>query len=323
MNHPQEPQHQQQHRTAEAMPKQILGLLEQRRQEEALRQALREEAYQKYEEAHRQRETWFAMQPDRECTACKLTKKAIEFGHSISTGNGELVIPKLHIRCRPCHEKWLDKLNVACPICGKKKRPNDFINDFQGTALIREIARILLCCNTCEKAFLALPERTQRFYIRSRCNQTFPAPQIIYAEIDPETREIRYIGRTGRPTRRHAEHQRLISPEVSVIGPEEKQWYSRKNWMYDLSLRNLKPIMQELFTVEVAPQVIEWEDRYIFHAIQQNWQILNRQIVADNLVSRIHSSKIDFLQASFEDLVNQGFMSAKGVEAFVRAWYKP
>jgi CsoR family transcriptional regulator, copper-sensing transcriptional repressor len=61
------------------------------------------------------------------------------------------------------------------------------------------------------------------------CQRAFPADQVIYAEVDPETGEIRYIGRTSRPQRRHAQHLQDASSTAAHWGSGKKVWYTRRN----------------------------------------------------------------------------------------------
>jgi hypothetical protein len=41
------------------------------------------------------------------------------------------------------------------------------------------------------------------------------------------------------------------------------------------------------------------------------------------LVDKVQDSSLNFLQASFEELVEHGFFSEKSLEAFVHTWYEP
>ena len=93
--------------------------------------------------------------------------------------------------------------------------------------------------------------------------------------------------------------------------------------MYDLHQRGLKPEKKELMTVEIAPMAIEWEKRHIWHAIQSGCDLVNHERMDDTLVARIEAAHLNFLSASFDELVVEKFLSPIGIEAFVRAWYRP
>ncbi len=73
--------------------------------------------------------------------------------------------------------------------------------------------------------------------------------------------------------------------------------------------------------IEIAPRVVEWEYRYIYHFIQSGCRLLNYETMDESLVARIRMTSLDFLTASFEELAAQQFFSARSLEAFVRAWY--
>lgn len=80
--------------------------------------------------------------------------------------------------------------------------------------------------------------------------------------------------------------------------------------------------MQILQTVEVSPLVLEWEQRYIWHGIQQGWRLLNVETMDAELVARVKTSPLHFLRASFELLVQQHFFSPHELVAFLHQWYQ-
>ncbi len=81
--------------------------------------------------------------------------------------------------------------------------------------------------------------------------------------------------------------------------------------------------MKILQPVEAAPLVLEWEQRFIFHGIQQGWNLLNHETMEKELVTRIKTSFVDFFAAPFELLVQQNFFSPHGLLAFLHEWYRP
>lgn len=68
----------------------------------------------------------------------------------------------------------------------------------------------------------------------------------IYALLDPETNEIRYIGKTDNPSERLKNHLN-----------EQGKWH-RINWIKSLKKRGLKPIMQ---IIEEVVEGTNWEER--------------------------------------------------------------
>jgi len=279
-----------------------------RQQEWNRRVALR----QAHEERWRERENWYLRQPDRRCRTCRQVQPASAFD-----GNSSAHGFTFHTRCRTCHEALLAHRQLSCCLCQKKTPRRDFLSHFNGYALCGSGIAISLCCKGCETALYALSAARQDILIRSCCQRAFPAGQVIYAERDPETDEIRYIGRTSRPKRRHAQHLHDISSTVALWGTERKPWYTRGNWIYALTDKGLKPSMQILQTIERSPLVVEWEQRSIWHGIQQGWNLLNGEMMDEGLVARVKASPLDFLMAPFEILVQQHFFSSYELTAFL------
>jgi hypothetical protein len=81
--------------------------------------------------------------------------------------------------------------------------------------------------------------------------------------------------------------------------------------------------MRILQTVERSPLVVEWEQRYLWHGIQQQWRLLNVEIMDEDLTARVRASSLNFLQVSFEQLVQQGFFLSHGLAAFLHKWFHP
>lgn len=284
-----------------------------RQQEWGRRVALR----QTYEERWRERENWYLRQPDRRCRTCHQVLSASAFDGTSSAHSFTL-----HTRCRTCHEALLAHLQLPCCLCQKKTPRSDFLSHFKGYALCGSGIAISLCCKGCETALRTLSAARQCILIRSCCQQAFPTGQVIYAECDPETDEIRYVGRTSKPKRRHAQHLQDTSSTVARWGTERKSWYTRGNWIYALAERGLKPSMQILQTIEKSPLVVEWEQRSIWHGIQQGWNLLNGETMDEELVARVKASPVDFLMAPFEILVQQHFFSSYELPAFLHYWHQ-
>jgi hypothetical protein len=284
------------------------------RQNEWIRRVnLRQAQYERWHE----RERWYLQQPDRRCLTCRQILPASAFGCT-SSANGF----RLHTRCRICHEVLLERRQLACCLCQEKIPRCDFLSHYDGYALCGYGTCISLCCKGCETTFRTLSQNRQWMCIHSCCQRSFPSGQIIYAEVDPETGEIRYVGRTSRPKRRHAQHLSEASPTLGQWGSERKRWYTRSNWIYALAEKRLAPSMQTLQHIDVAPLVVEWEQRYIWHGIQQGWKLLNVETMDAELVTRVKASPLDFLSVPFGMLVQQRFFASHGLVAFLRQWYQ-
>jgi hypothetical protein len=209
-------------------------------------------------------------------------------------------------------------------LCQEEKTWREFPTYLDEYYLGKDGVRICIYCKECEEDFFELDSDLQEAYIHTACEQAFPDGQVIYVEKDPRTQEPRYIGRTHNADRRHAEHMRHTTAFIggSYQGARGELIpipYTRKHWMHDLKQLGLKPIQEILMSVKFGPQVMEWENRWIFHAIQQKWPILNIGLGFDS--ERIAASTLDFLHAPFEDLVEAKFIMGGGIEAFVRACF--
>ena len=86
----------------------------------------------------------------------------------------------------------------------------------------------------------------------------------IYALLDPETKEIRYIGKTDNPPERLKNHLN-----------EQGKWH-RINWLKSLKKRGLKPVMR---IIEEVAEGINWEER-------ERYWIAYYQSIGINLVNR-------------------------------------
>ncbi len=273
---------------------------------------------QKYEQCQQEREDWYHQQPDRHCRSCLQFLPARAF-RVISSAYGLV----LQTRCIICHALWYERRQLACCLCQQKVLRHDFLSSYAGYTLCGYGTCISLCCQRCETAFSRLSELRQRQLIHACCQRTFPPGQVIYAEVDPETEEIRYVGRTSNPRRRHAQHLCDIAPTEGQWGAERRVWYTRSNWMYALVEKGLAPSMRILQTIEISPLVVEWEQRFIWHGMQQGWRLLNVETMDEGLTERVRTSSLNFLQASFEQLVQQDFFSSCGLVAFLHKWSHP
>ncbi len=271
---------------------------------------------QVYEQHQCDKERWYLQQPDRRCQMCHQLLPASAFS-GMASSEGFV----LHTRCATCHQEVCTRRQLACCLCQEKTARNDFLSSYDGYALRGDGAWVSLCCQRCETAFRALPAFRQEMHIHACCRRSFPPGQVIYAEIDPETGDIRYIGRTGKPQRRHAQHLSDASPTVARWGTERRVWYTRSNWMYALLEKDLTPSMQILQNIEVSPLVVEWEQRFIWNGVQRGWKLLNGEAMDETLVARTQATRFDFLQVPFELLVQQQFFPSHGLAAFLHKWH--
>lgn len=286
---------------------------ERKRREWERRVALRQAQEQRLHE----RECWYLQQPARRCRTCQQLLPASAFGGAYSV-NGFT----LHTRCTICHQALRAMRAWTCCLCQRKTPRRDFLSHYDSYALCGNGSWISLCCKGCEEAFRALSPGQQWEYIHSCCQRSFPAGQVIYAEVDPETGEVRYVGRTSQPKRRHAQHLGDASPTAGCWGAERQAWYTRRNWIYALAEKGLMPSMQILRAIEVAPLVLEWEQRYIWHGMQQGWKLLNVETMDVGLVARVKASPLDFLTMPFEVLVQQDFFSPYELITFLHRWHQ-
>lgn len=281
-----------------------------------------EEMARQQEEVERQVEAWLDAQPSRACIVCGQVHPARQFKLDSIGYRAGMVHPQLYKRCHAClvlyREMLAKKTAQACVLCGQPAEPFEWPHDYHYS--------LRLCCRTCRPAFDALAPGHKRFYIQSRLNKLFPAPQVIYGEKDPRTNEIRYIGRTGNATRRHTEHQNDISalPAQHMVYEagtwKETSWYSRANWMHDLAELGLQPVQEILAEVHPAPFVVEMEQRYIWHGIHQGWPLVNKEAVLRRDIHHIRDYQGNILEAPFEELVNACILFGSSLETFIRQW---
>ena len=148
-------------------------------------------------------------------------------------------------------------------------------------------------------------------------------------ELDPRDQQIRYIGRSSNARRRHVEHKRHVGTEQPTIPQFDQEtgrsvevpWTTRSNWMFELQQLGLESVQLILQKVQPAAYAVEYERRYIWHAIQQGWPILNKEAIINR--ERVQASTQNFLSASFDVLVREGWFQERAIEAFLRAWYVP
>jgi len=95
-----------------------------------------------------------------------------------------------------------------------------------------------------------------------------PPKQVIYALIDPRTREVRYVGQTHDPQARYKGH--LGSDSNKIFWPR-----SKKDWIGSLKALGLRPEMVILEQVEPSANVYEREFRWILHYLHEEAALTN------------------------------------------------
>lgn len=102
------------------------------------------------------------------------------------------------------------------------------------------------------------------FSNKARFSSQTPLPNVyIYALVDPRTSEIRYIGKSVRPTERLANH----------CNERANSW--RNHWIQQLIALGLRPQLNILETLDVG---VDWqasERRWIAHGKEQGWRLVN------------------------------------------------
>src|SRR5215470_16651099 len=86
----------------------------------------------------------------------------------------------------------------------------------------------------------------------------------IYALIDPRDNSIRYIGKTYDPDKRKEEHLRGGDGNVP-----------KREWIYELRLLGLTPIMQPIETGLSLAVALERETMWIQHYLNAGIQLVN------------------------------------------------
>jgi len=235
---------------------------------------------------------------------------------------------------RPMKER-----QAYCVVCGARKGHRSFPWGLDGHSFARswgsEGITLYISCKDCLENLATLPLARQRQLIQLGCKRAFGDYQAVYKLTDPETKQIRYIGRTNNVKDRYSRHLKDISGtphyhHVSSIAADGTYMYeidrtrppiyTRSNWIYDLRAKGLKPSISVLYEPLPAPLIIEWEQRYILHGLQQGWPLTNLESEHYN-IQALQNPDIDFLHDPFEKLLKLAFFQEGRLEAFIRKWY--
>jgi hypothetical protein len=230
---------------------------EQRQRERAEREAYEERASLEQERLARQQaalEAWYLQQPDRQCIDCKQVLAASAFGYSMMREiDGAWIPAPLHKRCKPCHEAYRDRnqqTNPLCPMCRTPARVHGgFLREYQGY----DLDLIKVCCKNCIPQFEALPEREQLELLRRAMLAAYGNTAVIYALQYDEQFPCQHIGRTKRYERRMAEYKQAWHKEIQ---------------------RHF--VLQQ---VTFGPLSMEYESRWMMHALKYGWPIDNFELL--------------------------------------------
>lgn len=154
-----------------------------------------------------------------------------------------------------------NRTEKRCSVCKEIKPLSDFYRDknhADGAS-----STCIVCDNTRNKLRYK-NERTKYLEIlaQRKLNTTDSQMTFIYALIDPETNEIRYIGKSNLPKQRYNAHLRETSKN------------DKTRWIASLKSRGLKPILQILEVVSLEL----WEVRecyWIAHYREQGYNLTN------------------------------------------------
>lgn len=264
--------HETQRRQAEAMQRWEQERIERERQKQ------QEREQQDQERLARQQalEAWYHLQPDRRCIDCKQVLAASAFGYSMMREiDGVLLPAPLHKRCRDCHEAYRTRNHPRCQLCNTHTQSHGFLREYRGYRL--DIIRV--CCGNCIPRFEALPETEQLELLRRAMVQTYGETAVIYALQYDEHFPCQHIGRTKHYARRMADY--------------------KHDWYKDIQ-RHF--ILQQ---VTFGPLSMEYESRWMMHALKYRWPIDNFDLLKggeDGLSGQRQQARLTEAVQAFEPL---------------------
>ena len=194
-------------------------------------------------------EAWYLQQPDRRCIDCKHLLNASAFGYSfLKEIDGVWLPSQLHKRCKPCHEAYRDgsrQSRPLCLLCDQPANRSDFLHTYHGYRL----DLIKVCCKQCIPRFNMLSEHEQLGLLHKAMVIAYGKTAEIYALQYDDLFPCQHIGRTKNYQRRMAEYQR--------------------DWYRDIQHHF---ILQQ---VSFGPLSMEYESRWMMHALKYGWPIDN------------------------------------------------
>lgn len=226
---------------------------------------------------------------------------------------------------------------VYCIMCQQTKRHLDFDPGLEGYSFHHSSKNegmfFYVICRSCKnnkKKWGKLSREAKIAYIKEGADRCLPPGQVVYKLTDPETGEIRYIGRTNDVKRRMKDHCKLLRGgpwHPHHIKNEAGEWVvdltrpfeTRGYWMWKLKQKGLRPRMEVVYIPNPAVYIHEWEQRYIYHGLQCGWPLTNTEAV-DYDINRFQH--IDFLNDPFEKLLEEGIFREKRIEQFFHDWYE-
>ncbi len=206
-----------------------------------------------------------------------------------------------------------------CKICAGDKLAEHFANDLNKIS-IRGLR--LVCCR-CAPSFNQLSLNSRREFLKQKIGDYYGEKQYIYALCEPETKVVRYVGRTDNPQRRfnaHIQSPRAFAKEICFYSgvlkcecncDQHKLWKNKidsKSWIAKLMAKELKPVMKILEEVEPGWLVAEREIRHICQLIKENNEILNSENQSEKSRVLIKKQIFSFLDIDIEELEISGFL---------------
>ena len=180
--------------------------------------------------------------------------------------------------CPACHEVRRRNNRQSyplCPLCGTPTRVYDFLREYRGYRL----DLIKVCCKQCIPRFLALCEPEQLTVLRAAMVKAYGGEATIYALQYDERFPCQHIGRTKHYARRMAEYKR--------------DWY--------------RPIQRHFVLQQLpfGPLSMEYESRWILHALKYGWPIDNfelQKLGEDGLGGQREQAELTEAVKAFEPL---------------------
>lgn len=220
------------------------------------------------------------------------------------------------------------KKQAYCVMCQQTKGHSDFEHGLDDYRFLRsgkeEGIELCIACRKCYRKWGKLPQETKRAYIVEGCDRCIGPGQVVYKLTDPETGEIKYIGRTNNPKRRMKSHCKDLRSDPWCPPPAHGEPFeTRGYWMWKLKQKGIRPSMDILFVPDTAVYIHEWEQRYIYHGLQSGWPLTNMEAMGYAKKGGVgHFQHIDFLADPFEKLLEVGFFKENRIESFMHKWYE-
>lgn len=166
-------------------------------------------------------------------------------------------------------------MRPLCLLCGKPTHLSDFLHTYHGYPL----DLIKICCKQCIPRFEALPKHEQLKLLRQAMVKAYGEKAVIYALQYDDPFPCRHIGRTKNYKQRMADYKR--------------DWY--KDIQHHFVLQHLS----------FGPLSMEYESRWMMHALKYGWPIDNFEVLRggeDGLIGQRQQVRLTEAVQSFEPL---------------------